>query len=226
MAIDEAQRQLDMGNFKISGLGTPTAANDVTKTDNSTAPANPAASASAGSSFLAAPRDHVHQGLHGVRSESNAYLYGDISLLGVSGITITQAGQDITFTGGGGGSNKIEISEDEQVSMTGTSEEILREYYLNFANLAAGNIAVTLAALVKVAAGTGTFNIYVGATTAGSTSGGTVRATFTSTSTSFEKKSNTGSAFTNPAGVQLVQITSVNSGSNKDTMRSYSFEVG
>jgi hypothetical protein len=226
MATNEAQRPLDMSTFKISNLGTPTAANDATVTDNTTGPANPAASASAGASFLAAPANHVHQGVHGVRSEANAYLYGDVTLLGVSGISITQSGQNITLTGGGGGSNKLELGEDEQVSMTGTSEEILREYYLSFDSLAAGNVSASLTGVVKVAAGTGTYKLYVGATAPGATTGGTVRATFTSTSTSFETKANTGSAFTNPTGSVLVQITAVNSGANKTTLRSFGYTIG
>ncbi len=60
MSKDVAQRELDQAGFKISNLGNPTAAGDATKTDNTTAPLANSGSGSPGSSFLAAPADHVH----------------------------------------------------------------------------------------------------------------------------------------------------------------------
>jgi hypothetical protein len=60
MAKDIAVRELDQAGFKISNLGTPTAAGDATKTDNSTTPLPNAGSGSPGMSLLAAPADHVH----------------------------------------------------------------------------------------------------------------------------------------------------------------------
>lgn len=227
MAIDEAQRQLSMKNFKISDLGDPSAANDVTKTDNTTAPANPAASAAAGSLFKAAPADHVHQGVHSVRGESNPNLYGDVQLVGASGLSVTQSGQVITLTAPGDSINKLQWVDDGQVSSVGTSEDIIREWDINFDDVDTGNIQFRLSGLAKVTAGTGTWRVYVGATAAGATAGGTVRATFTSTSTSFERKTNIGSAFANPTGQVIVQLTSVNSaGGNTNTGRGWSFSVG
>jgi hypothetical protein len=60
MAKDVAQRELDQAGFRISNLGTPTAAGDATKTDNATAPLANSGAGSPGSSLLAAPADHVH----------------------------------------------------------------------------------------------------------------------------------------------------------------------
>ena len=60
MSKDVAQRELDQAGFKISNLGNPTAAGDATKTDNTAVPLANSGSGSPGSSFLAAPADHVH----------------------------------------------------------------------------------------------------------------------------------------------------------------------
>ena len=69
MSKDVAQRELDQANFKISNLGTPTAAGDATKTDNATVPLANAGTGSPGTSLLAAPVDHVHPSAAG----SSAY---------------------------------------------------------------------------------------------------------------------------------------------------------
>jgi hypothetical protein len=69
MSKDVAQRELDQAGFKISNLGTPTAAGDATKTDNTTVPLANSGSGSPGNSFLAAPVDHVHPAAAG----SSAY---------------------------------------------------------------------------------------------------------------------------------------------------------
>jgi hypothetical protein len=60
MARDVAQRDRDQANFRIENLGNPQAANDATKTDNTSVPLPSAGAGSPGSSFLAAPADHVH----------------------------------------------------------------------------------------------------------------------------------------------------------------------
>jgi len=60
MSKDVAQRDLDQAGFRISNLGNPTTAGDATKTDNTTVPHPPSGTGSPGSSFLAAPADHVH----------------------------------------------------------------------------------------------------------------------------------------------------------------------
>ena len=60
MSKDVAQRELDQAGLRISNLGTPITAGDATKTDNTTVPLPSSGAGNAGSSFLAAPIDHVH----------------------------------------------------------------------------------------------------------------------------------------------------------------------
>jgi hypothetical protein len=60
MARDVAQRELDQAGFRISKLGDPTQAGDATKTDNTSLPKPASGEGAPGSSFLAAPADHVH----------------------------------------------------------------------------------------------------------------------------------------------------------------------
>jgi hypothetical protein len=228
MAFDELQRILDANSNRIINVGSPTTANDATITDNSTAPQNPAASASAGSSFLAAPRDHVHQGVHSLHADSNANIYGDARLVSGTGITLTQSGNDITVATSGGNSQKLHLSKDGQNYVTGTSEQIVAEWYANFASLPVGNIQVRLSGIVKVSGGNGTYKCYVGATSPGATTGGTARATISSISgTSDAVATNQGSAFTNPAGQALVQVTAVSdTGGQSSTIRGTHIEIG
>ncbi len=88
MVRDVAQRDLDQAGFRISDLGTPTAAGDATKTDNTTVPLANATTGSPGQSFLAAPADHVHP------IASNHYPY----VLGFSDLTEqSQAGPEETL---------------------------------------------------------------------------------------------------------------------------------
>lgn len=227
MAIDEAQRQLEMGGNRISGVGTPTTAGDATFTDNATTPGDPAASAAAGTALKAAPADHVHQGVHSVHADANANIYGNARFVSGTGIALTQSGQDITVAATGSSVNKISWVEDGQQSVTGTSEQIIREYSMNLSDAASGNIQVRLTALVKVAAGNGTYKVYIGATAAGSTTGGTARATVTTSSTSFASVTNLGTAFTNPTGAVIVQITAVNdTAATKSTIRGIYASIG
>jgi hypothetical protein len=227
-AIDELQRQLSAESFRISNLGTPTTALDATYTDNTTAPSNPAAAASAGASLVASPADHVHQAVHSLHADAAANLYGDVQLVSGSGITLSQAGNAITVAASGGSVNKITLGSDQQTSVVGTTEFIVAEYNINFDDAGAvGNIQARLSAIVKISAATGTFKLYTGATAPGATTGGTLRATCTTTSTTFEKQTNLGAAFTNPGGQQLVQITAVASaGGNKATIRGFQLAIG
>lgn len=227
MANDEAQRPLDMSALRVLNLGVPTTDKDATYTDNTTGPANPAAAASAGASLLAAAQNHVHQGVHSVHSDAAANIYGDVRLVSGTGISLTQSGQDITVATTGAAVNKISWAEEKQVSETGTTPGIIAEYNMNFDDCATGNIQARLSAIVKASGGTATFKLYTGATSPGATTGGTVRATLTSTSTTFEKQTNLGSAFTNPTGQVLVQITAEGSaGGIKATIRGLEGSIG
>jgi hypothetical protein len=84
MSKDVAQRELDQAGFRISNLGTPTAAGDATKTDNASAPLANAGAGSPGSSLLAAPADHVHPATPGGGS-SYAAMFSDPSQQSQSG---------------------------------------------------------------------------------------------------------------------------------------------
>lgn len=226
-AVDEAQRQLDMQNLRISSLGDPTTANDATKTDNSTSPSNPAASASPGSSLKAAPADHVHQGVHSVHSDANANIYGDVRLVSGTGVALSQVGNDITISAAGSLVNKVTWADDSQVSNTGNTETIAREWVINFDDAGGANIQARISAAVKVAAGNGTFNLRVGATNLGSTAGSTVRATLTTAGTSFTTATNLGGAFSNPGGIQIVQLTINNDTvATRSDIRGASYAIG
>jgi len=61
MAQDVAQRDLNLGGFRISNLGDPATAGDATRTDNVHNPlAASARNVSPGTSVLASPADHIH----------------------------------------------------------------------------------------------------------------------------------------------------------------------
>lgn len=226
-AQNEAQRQLDMQNLRISGLGDPTTANDATKTDNSAAPQDPAAVAAAGASLKAAPANHVHQGAHSVHADGNANIYGDVRFVSGTGVLLAQSGQDITVSTTGSSVNKITWAEDEQIANTGNTETIAREWVVNFDDAGGTNIQARLSAAIKAAAGVGTFNLRVGATAFGATTGSSVRAVITTTSTTFEIKTNLGSPFANPGGAVIVQLTINNdTAATKSTIRGASYSVG
>jgi hypothetical protein len=59
MVSDVAKRDLDQAGFRIANIGEPKKG-DATRTDNESKPKPNAGSGSPGSSFLAAPADHVH----------------------------------------------------------------------------------------------------------------------------------------------------------------------
>lgn len=98
MAIDEAQRQLDMALKRISNLGDPVAADDATKTDNATAPVDPGVAAAAGGSFKAAAQNHVHQGVHSIVAGTGITL-APISGLGDVTVNSATGGGDISTFG-------------------------------------------------------------------------------------------------------------------------------
>jgi len=91
MSKDVAQRELDQSGFKISNLGNPTVAGDATKTDNTTVPLANSGTGSPGSSFLAAPADHVHPAAAG--SSSYSAMFSDPSEQSQSGPNETVVAQ-------------------------------------------------------------------------------------------------------------------------------------
>ena len=104
MAKDVAQRELDQAGNRISNLGTPTTAGDATKTDNTTVPLASAGVGSPGSSFLAAPIDHVHPaGGEGSGSSGHVVTLSDASEQSMAGPDETVIAEfPVDFTGGPG----------------------------------------------------------------------------------------------------------------------------
>jgi hypothetical protein len=226
-AADVLQRLLDAGANRIANVGTPTTANDATFTDNSTAPSNPAGAAVAGASFLAAPANHVHQAVHSIHADANAQIFGDIQLVSGSGIALSQVGNVVTVATGAGATNKVTWGDDSKKYSSTNTEDLLAEYAVSFDDAGVGNIQARITGIISVGAGTGTYRMYTGATTPGSTTGGTIRATISTASVTEVLQQNLGSAFANPTGVVLVQITGQNSTTaTKSNIRGMVFSIG
>lgn len=229
-SADVLQRLLDANSNRIANVGTPTTASDATITDNATAPQNPTNTASAGASFLAAPANHVHQAVHSLHADASANIFGDIQLVSGTGVSLSQVGQVITVAAAAGMVNKVTFAEESQKYSSTNTEDILAEYVINFDDAGTGagpNIQARLSAIIKCPAGTATFKLYVGATAVGATTGGTARATITTSSTSEVIQANLGSAFANPGGSVIVQITGSNSTvSTKSFIRGLSVSLG
>lgn len=225
-SVELLQRKLDADGNEISNLGTPTAPQSATYTDLATQPSDVGA-ASPGSSLLAAPADHSHEGVHGVGVDGGAVATGDVNLVSGPGISLQRVGQDITIATSPGSTNKVTISHEGAAYVPGTSESIVREWLVNFDDAGAASIKAMLAAIVKASGGLGTYKLWVGATAPGATAGGTVRATFTTSSTTEEMKENLGASFANPGGQKLVQLTAVNDTANeKSYIRGIQISLG
>lgn len=229
-AIDKLQRQLDANALRISNLGTPTTAGDATKTDNSTAPADPAGAAAAGASLLAAPVNHVHRGVASVLVNGAGSTYGNVNLKDGAGISVTVSGQDVTFTASSSTVNKITWADDSMAyNPDGATERIVREWVVNLDDAGGGagnNIAATVSGIVLVSAGTGTYKLYIGATAPRATAGGTSQVSFTTVSTTEVKAGATGSSFSNPGGRVSVQLVAVNSGAGNTQISGFSITIG
>jgi hypothetical protein len=130
---------------------------------------------------------------------------------GAPGTSLLASPADHSHPAASGTLNKVGLDYAGAGYSVGIGEEILREWLVNFDDATATQIKVFLSGIVKVsAAGTATYNVRVGATAPGATTGSTVHATFTSTSTTEEMKEILGSAFANPTGQKLVQVTADN----------------
>lgn len=82
-----------------SGRGTSTSLCDTTPADVTDTP-------TAGTSTEASRCDHAHEGVHSVSKSGDTALFGDVTVTGSGGITVTQTGQNIDFDGSGSGSSK------------------------------------------------------------------------------------------------------------------------
>jgi hypothetical protein len=198
---------LDADNHEIESLGTPTAAKSATYTELTMPASDVADTAHPGTSFVAAAADHVHEGVHGVAVNGGSVALGDINLVDGDGIAISRTGNDISFSAGAGSLNKVTLGHDGAAYSVGVGEEIIREWLVNFDDCGASSIKAMLAAIVKVSTGIGTYNLRIGATAPGAVTGSTVHATFTHNAATEAMKENLGTAFANPGGRQLVQVT-------------------
>src|SRR4051812_31980614 len=186
---------LDADGHEIENLGVPTAPGSATYTDNATGPTDVGTQAP-GTSLLAAPADHSHEGVHGVGVDGGAVATGDLNIVSGAGVTVTRVGQDITIAQAAGSSNKVTGVHDGAAYSIGIGEEIIREFNVNFDDAPGATVTAMLAAIVKQnGAGVATYNLRVGATAPGSVAGSTVRATFTSTSATEEMKEAAGASF-------------------------------
>lgn len=221
-------KDLDANGKHIENLGVPNAALDATYTELTT-PALPVGTTNApGTSFIASAEDHTHEGVHGVKANGGTVAVGDVNLVDGSGITITKVGNDFTIAQSSGSTNKITGTHDGAAYSIGVTEEIIREFYVNFDDAPGATIKAMLAAIVKSdGTAVATYNLRTGATAPGSTAGSTVRATITTTSATEVGGENLGSSFANPTGNKFVQITAQSDTALiKSYIRGINFSIG
>jgi hypothetical protein len=197
-ARDLQQRDLDAGGFEVLNIADPTAAGSATKVGAAIAAVG--AANAPGTSFKAAAEDHIHAGV-------NAVLPG-------SGIAVSapdvQGRVTVSRTPGGADAVIATLDADAEKTVTGTAEQVMFEWNINFDDLAGANILATLSGLVKADSGsTGNFNLRVGGTIGAPD--GTVRASFSTSNATFIQKTSTGASFAKPSGQTLVKVTAVDS---------------
>lgn len=157
------------------------------------------------------------------------YIQLDVNGVVSSPTVITMGGSNPT--GGVAPASKlIELGEEEGRVVVGMTEAILYEWAVNLSDIPVGPaISVQINAIIQVIAGgsRSDFNVYVGSTTPGDTTGSTLRATINTTAGTEELKTSTGVAFPNPGGLCLVQITGVGDGPNvQSNIRAVSVNIG
>ncbi len=157
-------RNLDADGKEIESLGTPTAPQSATFTDNATPTEPVGATSDPGASFVAAAQDHTHEGIHSIHVDGDGGVLGDVNLVSGDGIEIDRSGPNITIKQAGGSTNKITLAHEGAAYSKGVGEEIIREFLVNFDDAGAVNVKAMLAALVKASAGIGTYSLRVGAT--------------------------------------------------------------
>ncbi len=132
----------------------------------------------------------------------------------VTGATVVTVGGGIPLstTPGTDSISPVEDSTARSTTLNAIGEEILYEEPMDLDAVAIGApITPQWSAVIAVSlASTGTFQLYIGATTPGNTAGGTVRAILTTSSLTAALASVAGAAFANPGGKVLVQIAGIN----------------
>lgn len=132
----------------------------------------------------------------------------------VTGTTVVTVGGGIPAGGSGSGTKQLAFTDNEGMAMLvppgGVDlEGILYEWAVDLA-LLGGIITPILSAIIAVrGTAPGTFNLYLGSTTPGDTTGGVLIATISTNSVSEVVVSATGAPFINPTGICLLQLTGV-----------------
>lgn len=100
------------------------------------------------------------------------------------------------------------FSDMSEQAQSGPTETLVAEFPIDFSPLPLGSLLATLAAIVQVDSGTGTFNLRLG--TAPDVVDGDVLATITTVSGTFEVKSFSSSGFARPDGTAFLKVTAAN----------------
>jgi hypothetical protein len=149
----------------------------------------------------------------------------------VSSTTVVSYGGSNPSSGGGGGGSGISSESDtgRATTLNAPAEEILYEVPVDLDSVLVGEtLTPNFLGVINVSlASTATFRLYIGATTPGDTTGGTVRATITTASLSKALVTAIGADWINPGGKVLAQITGVNNtpATCISTMHSYQWSL-
>ena len=134
----------------------------------------------------------------------------------VAGVLVTMGGSLLPSGGGGGGASDnispIASTTGRATTLNAAGEELLYEVPVDLDAVLPGvPITPLLLAVVGLSApSTGTFRLYVGSTTPGDTTGGTLLATLSTSTPADTEVFAPGAPFLNPGGKVLVQITGIN----------------
>ena len=99
----------------------------------------------------------------------------------------------------------LSLSDPTEQAQVGATEALIAQFPIEFTPLPLGQLIATLAAVVQVDSGTGTFNLRLGPTP--DTIDGDILATITTASPSFELKVNTSNVFVDPGVPTFLKIT-------------------
>jgi hypothetical protein len=148
----------------------------------------------------------------------------------VSALTVVSMGGANPLTALAPAPKLIELSEEEGRVAVGDTEVIVEEWAINLTDLPVGPVITTqINAIIQVIAAQSlaTFNVYVGSTTPGDTTGGTLRATCNTSLGTEELISVSGIGFANPGGACLVQLTAVGDAAGvQSNIRSVTINIG
>jgi len=91
-------------------------------TDTVTTPQDVGSAGSPGVSTSPAPADHVHEGVHSVSKNGSSQIFGDVTLSAGSNVTITQVGNDISFSATAPGAGAVESPASYPVTLSASDD--------------------------------------------------------------------------------------------------------